>query len=278
MLFDYIRLFKDTGSLSDVSIDNQDDSANVTANLTSSQYFYVAQKMPFTNLFVHIATANSVTSSLGIEYWNGSEWIAAVDVLDATKVSGATLGRSGIIQWSNAKDEGWAKVGCTEDNGSPTELSSLTIFDCYWVRIKPTVSLHASTSLKEITYAFTNTQELSNFDIEISTYLASFETGKTDWVKEIITASKLVVTDFRRKGLIVHPGQIVDMTDVSFPCALRTLMLIYSNLGPSYKEKIAAMQVEYDKVMNIARFTLDTNGTGKIEATEQTNVVRTLVR
>ena len=278
MLFDYIRLFKDTGALSDVSIENQDDSATITANITDAQYFYVAQKLPFTNLFMWVGTANATASSLGIEYWNGTEWVAAVDVLDSTKVAGATLGRSGILQWSNDSDHTWSMVTDTGDDSAPTELQTLDVYNCYWARIKPTVSLHASTTLKEVTYAFTNTQELSNFDIEISSYLASFETGKTEWIKEIITASKLVVTDFRRKGLIVGQGQIVDMTDVSFPCALRTLMLIYSNLGPSYKEKIAAMQGEYDKCMNIPRFTLDTSKDGQIDLAEQTNVVRTMQR
>ena len=65
---------------------------------------------------------------------------------------------------------------------------------------------------------------------------------------------------------------------LSFPCALRTLMLIYSNRGPSYKEKILEMQKEYDKAMNIARFTLDSDGDAAITLNEQTNVVRTMQR
>lgn len=278
MIFDYIRIFKDTGSLSDVSIENQDDSATIGVALTNAQYIYVAQKMPFTNLFFWVGTANTNAATLSIEYWSGTDWIDAVDVLDSTKSSGVTLARSGILQWSNAKNQNWQRVAHTGDSGAPTELSTLEIFDSYWLRIKPSATLSETSALKEITYAFTNTQELSNFDIEVSGYLASFETGKTDWNKEIITASKLVVTDFRRKGLIVHQGQIVDMTDVSFPCALRTLMLIYSNLGPSYKEKILEMQKEYDKAMNIARFTLDKDGDAKITLNEQTNVVRTMQR
>lgn len=278
MLFDYIRLFKDTGALSDVSIENQDDSATIASNLTDAQYFYIAQKMPFTNLFFHIGTANSTSSAWDIEYWDGTAWRDAVDIIDATKVSGATLGRSGIIQFTLDDDYSWQKVNDTADSNAPTELSGLRVFDCHWLRLRPTASLHASTTLKEVTYAFTHTQELSNFDVEISGYLASFETGKTDWIKEIITASKLVVLDFRRLGLIVHQGQIVELTDVSTPCALRTLMLIYSNLGPSYKDKIAAMKKEYDNAMNIRRFTLDYDKDGRISSREQAGTIKRLVR
>ncbi len=278
MLFDYIRIFKEASGLIDMSLDNQDESATIDAAITTSQYIYVAQKLPFTNMFMWIDTANTTTATMSIEYWNGTEWKDAVDVLDGTLSGGKTLARSGNVQFSLAKDHGWQPVWDPTDSNAPAALSTTRIYDCYWIRIAPSATLTTGATLKEVTYAFTATQELKNYDVEIDGYMASFETGKTDWIKEIITASKLLVLDFRRLGLIVHQGQIIELTDVSVPCALKTIMLIYSNLGPSYKDKIDSMKKEYDNAMNIRRFTVDANADGKLERSEMTNTIKRLVR
>lgn len=279
MLLNYIRLFTNiSASLVDRSLANQDDTQTVSLVLGTSDYVYVAQRYPFTNLFMHMDTVNSNASALSAQYWDGVQWRNAVDMMDGTSLAGAALGKSGGIQFSLDDEYSWNKVYDTSDSVSPTELSTLKIYNSYWLRLKVSASLLAGTDTKEIGYSFTTSQRLKDFDVEIDGYLASFATGKTDWIDEIKTGSKLVVQDLKRLGLIMGPGQIIELDDVYVPTSLRTLALVYSNLGPSYKDKLEAVMKEYDKALNIRRFTFDDNADGKLEAREISGTIKRIYR
>ena len=278
MLLDYMRILLDTGSLSDKSLDNQDDSINTTVALTSSDYIYVGQRLPFTNLFLYSHVANTNTATLSVEYWNGTSWISAVDLLDGTSASGKTFAKSGIIQWSSEKSQGWQCVYDTSDSNSPASLQSITIYDCYWARLKVSATLSATTALKEITYAFTSTQELKKIDVEIDSYLSAFASGKTEWNQEITTASKLLVTDLKRLGFVAGPGQVIELDDLYMAATFKCLELLYFNLGPSYKDRMDKMRKEYESVMNIQNFTLDSNKDGLLDQSEMGGTIRRLIR
>jgi hypothetical protein len=94
MLLDYIRVFKWSAGWTDYSLDNFDETLTVPTALTTTQYIYLAQKMPFNMVFVHLDTANTNAANLDIEYWDGTTWRDAVDILDGTKTSGVTLAKS----------------------------------------------------------------------------------------------------------------------------------------------------------------------------------------
>lgn len=279
MLLNYIRVFSYISStLSDKSLTNQDDAQTVGLVLGTSDYLYVAQRYPFTSIFMHMDTVNANASILTVQYWDGVQWRNAVDVMDGTSSSGATLGKSGMIQFSLDDEYSWNKVFDTEDTVSPTELSTLKVYNCYWARLKVSATLSAGTDSKEIGYAFTTSQRLKDFDVELDGYLASFATGKTDWIDEIKTGSKLLVQDLKRMGLIMGAGQVIELDDVFVPASLRTLALIYHNLGPSYKDKITATMDEYNKALNIKRFTFDTNADGQLEQREIQGTIKRMIR
>lgn len=279
MLLNYIRLLTNiSASLVDKSLTNQDDTQTVGLVLGTSDYIYVAQRYPFTNLFIHMDTVNTNSSVLTAQYWDGVQWRNAVDMMDGTSLAGATFGKSGGIQFSLDDEYSWNKIFDTSDSVSPTELSTLKIYNSYWLRLKVSAALLVGTDSKEIGYSFTTSQRLKDFDVEIDGYLASFASGKTDWIDEIKTGSKLVVQDLKRLGLIMGPGQIIELDDVYVPTSLRTLALIYSNLGPSYKDKLEAVMKEYDKALNIRRFTFDDNADGKLEAREISGTIKRIYR
>lgn len=278
MLLDYMRILLDTGTVADKSLENQDDSLNTTVALTSSHYIYVAQRFPFTNLFLHSHVANSNASILSVQYWDGTAWRDGVDMLDGTATSGVTLAKSGIVQWSVNKLYGWQRVNDTTDSNSPDELSAFTIYNSFWCRFKVSASLSGTTAFKEITYAFTSSQELKKIDVEIDSFFSAFASGKTDWITEILTASKMVVTDLKRLGFICAPGQVIELDDVYMAATLKTLELVYFNLGPSYKEKLDKVRSEYQAALNIQRLTLDKDADGKLDLSEVGGTIRRLVR
>jgi len=201
MLLNYIRVLTNiSASLVDRSLDNQDDTKTIGLVLANTDYIYVAQRYPFTNLFVHMDTVNTNSSVISAQYWDGTTWRACVDFLDGTSVSGATLGRSGGMQWSVDDEYLWNIVYDTADLSAPTELSTLRVYNSYWMRFKVSATLSSGTDSKELCYCFTTSQRLKDFDVEIDDYLASFATGKTEWIDEIKTGSKLIVQDLKRMG------------------------------------------------------------------------------
>jgi hypothetical protein len=278
MLLDYIRVLKYSGSFTDYSLENFDETQTIPTALTTTEYIYIAQKMPFNMIFVHLDTANTNAASLDIEYWDGTTWRNAIDILDGTKTAGVTLAKSGAIQFSIDDQYNWQEIPRTSDTNSPTPLQTLKIYNCYWLRITVSANLSAGTDIKELGYAFTTSTELNNYDVEVNGFFSAFETGKTDWIEEIMIASKLLVLDLRRLGLIVHAGQIIQLDDVYVPCTYKTLQLIYENLGPNYNEKRARVQKQYEMALNLKRFTFDSDGDGRIVDGEQTNTIQRLTR
>lgn len=279
MLYEFLRVFKRDGSaFTDLSIDNQNLSVNLD-HIDNNQYWYVGQEVPFNNLYFWVHTGNSTAASLNIQYWDGTAWRTAVDVLDGTMDASKTLNKSGMIQWDLAKLYNWQAVLDPESTNAPTEMQG-TVYakELYWIRIQPSVSLHTGSKIKEITYAFTSGQELKNYDIEIDTYLTSFAADKADWIEQIITASKHVVLDLKRMGIIINRGQILRLDDVSIPATLQTLILIYMNLGPSYKERRDELVVKYKEALNLRYMSTDQNMDGRLEANEKSARIRTMVR
>lgn len=279
MLLDYIRIFKfDGSSLTDQSLLNQDDSSTMPLNLDTDDYLYIGQRFPFTNLFFQMDTVNGVTGSISVDYWDGKQWRAGVDVLDGTKSSTIPLAKSGNLSWSVNHDYGWQIVNDTTDSSAPSGLASVYLYDTYWTRLSVDNAVSGSCDAKEIGYAFTTSSQLKSIDVEIDGYLSSFESGKTDWNPEIMTASKQVVTDLKRLGLVIHSGQIMELDDVWLPATYKTLALIYFNLGPSYNDKRAAVENMYKNALNNRRYTFDSNADGKLDKREISGQVRRLVR
>jgi hypothetical protein len=267
MLYQWLRLING----SDISLANQDDSQKIDFNLQVGDYVYLGQYFPFNNFFAWVDTANEDAAALSIEYWANNKWVSAVDVLDGTSVDGATLGKSGVVQFSPLKlSDTWSRVSDTSESNSttPVELNSFAVYDCFWVRLKVDSNLSAGTKLNKITYTFTDSQQLNKYDVEINGFMPAFETGKADWIKEVVTASEIMLSDLKSKGLVISRGQILRFDDVSMACDLKTLALIYSNLGKAYEEKRIRKELEYEKAINLRRFTFDLNNNGMVDEGE----------
>lgn len=282
MLYQWIRLLNsDNGVISDLSIDNQDESVNIPIDIEPLEdWHYLGQHYPFNNFLQQVENANSVVSSIEIQYWTGSgnEWKNAVDVLDGTSRSGVACARSGVVQFSPQSGYSWHNVSDTKDETEPLGLEDVNITNIYWMRYRWTNKLTVGATLKRVVYAFTRTQQIDALDTQVNEFMDSFKSGKTDWDDEIVTASIQVVNDLKRRGLIVHQGEILRFDDVTMATDLRTLILIYKNLGPGYKDKLDAAWVEYTNMSSLGRFSFDQNQNAFMDKQEIQNKVGKLVR
>lgn len=282
MLYQWIRVIdSDNGTLTDFSVANQEEGTTLPLDLVATEdYIYVGQHFPFNNFWMQVDTVNSVSTEIEIDYWagRGNGWKSAVDILDGTVTSSVPLAKSGVVQFSPQRKYLWHRINDTEDEPLPSGLETINVFNIYWLRFRYADDLTAATKLKRLAYAFTQTQQLDNLDTQINQFQDSFESGKTDWDDEIYTASIQVVNDLRRRGLITHYGQVLRFEDVTMATDLRTLILIYENLGPGFREKLQDARAEYQKTLDLGRLTFDQNQDAFTDRGEIANKVKLLVR
>ncbi len=243
----------------------------------ATEYLYIGQYYPFNNLYFSLSGGNSagVTGSTSVEYWSGSAWVDAVDVVDDTD----ELASSGVIQWQPNKNTGWCQVADTSEE-TGLEITAFTLYDLYWARISiPAGFLHANTDCLFLGYKFCTHADLVKIDPEINEYLTPWGgASKTTWDEQIITASESVVAELKQRGLVVHPGQVLRFDDVYEATVYKTLMIIYSQLGESFKAKFDAAKDEYIIRMSQKRWTFDKDKDGAVSFGEITNDVAEIER
>lgn len=280
MLTQWIRVFySDNGALTDYSIAAQNQDNIPFGVIAAEDYLYVGQYYPFNNVYFEVKTVNALASVVSVQYWNGKEWVQAKDILDGTAIAGKSLARSGVIQYSPDRQESWNMTGDTTDNGEPPELSSLEIYDLYWMRFKWSADLTPSCELKNVSYSFCTNEMLSSIDPEVNNYLQAWGgISKVNWNEQILLASQHVLYDLKSKGLVVGVGNILRFDDVSLATAYRTLGTIYGPLGEPFRTKFQDAINAYTELLSIKRFTLDVNEDGRVERGEITSSTGRLVR
>lgn len=288
MLFDYIRILKNVGAtLTDLSYENQDETVKPAITLPdpATDYLLIGMQYPFNNFFLNLTgcDVNDNASTLSLEYWDGSKWVAAVDVLDGTSLGGKTLARSGAILFSQDRQKtGWGRVNNTRLQGPP-ELNTKDIYDLYWLKLKVSAAIApvapaVDVTFQELGFAWTSGAKMKGIKSEVDRYLPSFATGKTNWIPEIMTACKMLITEMKKQGLVVGPQQMVRTDDFWLPATYKALWLVYSSLGPSYAEQATALHHQFYKTLNVNNVSIDEDGNGKLDATEVNSRVRTAVR
>lgn len=294
MLFDYIRILKNVGAtLTDLSYENQDETVKpaITLPTPATDYLLIGMQYPFNNFFLNLTgcDVNDNVSTLSLEYWDGSKWIPAVDVLDGTSVGGKTLARSGAVLFSQDRQKsGWGKVNNTKLQGPP-ELQTKDIYDLYWLKVKVSAAIAPAVvvppavqptevTIQELGFAWTSGQKMKGIKSEVDRYLPSFASGKTNWIPEIMTASKMLITEMKKQGLVVGPQQLVRMDDFWLPATYKALWLVYSSLGPSYKDQADALHHQFYKTLNVNNVSIDQDKNGRLDQSEVNNRVREAVR
>lgn len=279
MLLQWFRVWRYNGSVfTDLSLDNQDDTAVLPVDLDTTDYLYMSSTYPFNNFFAWMDTPNTAPAKMKVEYWGGTlnGWKTAAEVLDGTK--GFT--KSGVAQYFPDDDYSWHQVGDSNETPAPQEIidGGLRVYGQYYMRVSFDADLDSGTTVKKIGYAFTLSQELPKYDIEIDRFLESFATGKTDWIQEIMTASEMLVKDLKAQDFIAQRGQILLLEDVAMATAYKTLELIYYSLGAAYDQKRAIVANKYEKLLNQRYFSLDLDMDGELDEGEVGFTTRVMQR
>ena len=266
-------IYKDDSTLKDFTYSLRDFYTDTEAFtlVAAEDNFYIGSTLPFNNSYLDVSSANSETSNLSIAIWDGNEFVDVVEVQDGTSVSGATLAQSGNIIFVPEKDKGWSM----EDTEDISELSGVTIYDRYWIKLTFSADLTADTALNWIGNIFSNDNALGvEFpDLVRSDVKAAFESGKTNWNDQHQVAAKLIEKDLIAKSKIQNANQILTIEDLELVSVQKVAAIIFGALGDDYTDQFLAAEKEYRARLTKSFPKIDQNNDARVSPVER--VVRT---
>jgi hypothetical protein len=236
-------------------------------SLATSDAIYIGSDFPLNHLYVKMgAVVNDINSVIAIHYWDGSNWISAVNVNDYTYA----FSQSGFIEFTPDRDEQWLMESTNSSGQFVTDLQTVTVYDKYWLRITVSVTLKNNVELQWIGNKFSEDEDLfAEYPIfNDSTFLTSFETGKTSWEEQHIKAADLIIQDMKRKNIILGSEQILDRDILTPASVAKVAEIIFNAFGSDYVEQRQHAKEEYSRRIDLSKYGVDTNNNAIVDAAD----------
>lgn len=267
-------IFKNNTALTDISVGVNEfrTTSDVIDIVALQDAIYIGSELPFNHRYINLGVVSDTTSVISAKIWDGNEWDPVVDLIDQTSVGGKTFAQSGIISWAPDKDEsGWGLADSTEE---VTDLTTLKIYDLYWLKLTFSADLKATTALRYIGHKFSTDQQLAAIypELYLSTTMGQFETGKTTWDEQHIKASEIVVRDLIRKFKASSGNQVMNWEYYSEASIHQMAAIVYRAFGNDYQDELAQALKDYKIAFNIESTQIDRNKDGRLERRERTPV------
>ncbi|MCS6281439.1 MAG: hypothetical protein HUM72_12475 [Dolichospermum sp.] len=254
--------FKEASNI--IEVTNQINRYNSDTYLMSmgvSDALYVASDFPLNHFFVKLGSVtNSVNAALDIQYWGGNDWEDVVHINDYTNA----FSNSGFIEFTPDREESWSMESTKGVGQSIIGLESITVYDKYWIKITASQSLTNNIELEWIGNKFSDDYDLySEFPIfNDSTFLTSFESGKSTWEEQHAKAAEIIIQDLKRKNVILGKEQILER-DILLPASVaKVAEIIYNAFGKDYSDQKLSAQREYERRIDLSKYMVDVNNNG----------------
>ncbi len=136
---DYSTEASDGSPTTVVAVGALDTAAN-------NDWLVIGHPQPFVGVYLDVSTANTISSGLAMDVWNGTAWVS-VSALDLTADAvPVPLNRAGWLLWAGQT----AQDPVTDLGWVPHELTVGSAKTRYWMRLKVSVLLAAGTALKAV--------------------------------------------------------------------------------------------------------------------------------
>lgn len=262
-------IYSDNGTLTDVGkeLSNYHSGSYTFADFVAAEdYIYLGNIAPFNHFYLKMATASVASTTMSVDYWNGNSWKPVVEIDDET--SGLT--QDGYVTFVPDRDHGWVS-GDTNGNGQTvTGLTSVTIYDRYWIRVSFNNDLTDNSIVNWVGQKFSNDDDLGTEypDLVRSSVLTAFEAGKTTWEEQHVRAAELIVRDLISKQIIYSKGQILDRESFMLPAVSKVSEIIFNSFGDDYLDNKKQSANEYQKRINKSIYDVDLNNDGELQPRE----------
>jgi len=206
---------------------------------------------------------NSNAAVLSVSLWDGSDevFVAAVDVIDNTAVSGVPLARGGVLSWELSKDEGWSRDDTEDMTG--TALTPLRIYDLFWAKITTSADLSGGTTLDFLAWKFGDDGSLKRLypDLNSSGVKTQFESGKTTWDDQFYDASTAVFRNLLRlyDTEFANRNQVIRWDQLEEAATHWVASVIYQSHGNDGKVNRDEAKKSFAEALNLSNLIFDKN-------------------
>lgn len=246
----------------------------------STDKIYIGSDVPFNHRYFYVSVVNAVACVPTIEIWDGSSWVAVVDVIDQTSLLGVPFAQSGILSWTTNRTKTWVRAASTEDM-TGSGLTSLKVYNMYWTRISYSVSLTGTFALKFIGHKFSKDEDLAGYypDLNRSNVKTAFATGKTTWDDQHIMAAEEIFNYLRKNRVLWAKGQIFEWEPFTMPAVHKVAQIVYTAFGEDYDgRRDEALEKFNESMESIMGQGIDLNEDGHKSDEEHRGFSRSLVR
>lgn len=272
MLVNQRVIYKDNSALVDISHEVGDIFSHnfVFSFVAAEDYIFIGSDLPFNQRYFEVVSNNNQSATASVAIWDGSTWNNAVDVVDMTRNGQSyPFTDSGILKWNTDRNKSWAREESTENI---PQLSTLKIYDLYWVRIGFSANLKNNLSISYIGYRFADGNLLGAIypDLVRSSVMTAHTSGKTNWNQQLIIASEAVISDLRKNRVISSGSQIWTGEMFQMATVYKCAEIIYGAFGESKDEQRQLAADAYKEEMNQIVFNnQDLNGDGYLDVAER---------
>lgn len=267
-------IFSDNGSLLDLSVLLNDylTGSAVVPIVAADDALYIAGDFPFNHRYFDVSVANDQASAVTVETWDGKEWQACVDVFDQTSIGGVTLAQSGFISWVPERQRSWVKDDTNYNGKTITGLSGVTIYDLYWVRIKFSADLKATTALKYVGHRFSRDLDLYSFhpDLQNTKVKTMFQAGKTTWDDQHYEAAQVIIRDLKSKNIALSENQILEWSKFREASCHACAEIVWRAFGKDFYPNADDAHKRYLEAFNAGIIGLDVNNNARTDSVERT--------
>lgn len=271
MLINNRIIWKDNLTLTDLSVklNNYHSGSQVVDIIAADDAIYIGSDMPFNHRYFEFGVVNTSASVLSVSIWDGTEWEAAVDVVDQTSVAGKTFAQNGIVSWvPDRNGSGWGREETTENI---PDVSTLKIYNLYWAKITFSADLLNTTAINFIGHKFSEDEDLAAIypELNLSATKSQFLSGKTNWNEQHIHAAEAIIKRLREKKIIFSRNQILNWEIFTVPSIHQVASIIYRSFGDDYKDNFEQSNKDFHAAMNLHNFEIDRDLDGKLDPIEK---------
>lgn len=262
--------YSDNGALNDFTpeLARYPIGAQTMTFVAAEDYIFIGSELPFNHFYIKLGTTvNLNAANMAVSYWDGSQFRSVVNLIDET----SGLSQAGYVTWLTDRDHGWIREDTNHGGNSVTGLTSIEVYDLYWLRIGFDADLTADLDLNWIGQKFSDDDDLGGEHAELvrSGFISSYETGKTDWEEQHVIAAELIADDLIEQNVIVAKEQILYRENLRRASVKKTAQVIYTGMGRDYYDDRDQAKKEYENRINKAVPETDKNRNARLDLNER---------